>query len=86
MQHHIALSIVGADRIPGIGCNRAKVAQENLIKSATVPYTVVRATQSFEFVAKLTDDNTQADTVRVSPIPLQPVAADDLVSALARTA
>jgi uncharacterized protein YbjT (DUF2867 family) len=72
VQHHIALSIVGADRIPGIGCYRAKVAQENLIKSATVPYTVVRATQSFEFVAKLTDDNTQADTVACRPFPCSP--------------
>jgi uncharacterized protein YbjT (DUF2867 family) len=86
VQHHVALSIVGADRIPELGYYRAKVVQENLIKSATVPYTIVRATQFFEFIAKLTDDSTQGDTVRVSSILIQPVAADDVVSALARAA
>ena len=86
VQHHVALSIVGADRILELGYYRAKVVQENLIKSATVPYTIVRATQFFEFIAKLTDDNTQGNTVRVSSILMQPVAADDVVSALARTA
>jgi len=86
VQHHVALSIVGADRIPELGYYRAKVVQEKLIKSATVPYTIVRATQFFEFAAKLIDDNTQGDTVRVSSILMQPVAADDVVSALARTA
>jgi uncharacterized protein YbjT (DUF2867 family) len=85
VQHHIALSIVGADRIPELGYYRAKVVQEKLIKAATVPYTIIRATQFFEFIAKLSDD-TQGDTVRVSPILIQPVAADDVVSALARAA
>ena len=86
VQHHVALSIVGADRIPELGYYRAKVVQEKLIKSATVPYTIVRATQFFEFIAKLTDDNTQGDTVRVSSILMQPVAADDVVAALVRAA
>jgi uncharacterized protein YbjT (DUF2867 family) len=84
VQHHVALSIVGADRIPELGYYRAKVAQEKLIKSATVPYTIVRATQFFEFIAKLTDDNTKGDTVCLSSILMQPVAANDVVSALAR--
>jgi uncharacterized protein YbjT (DUF2867 family) len=86
VQHHVALSIVGADRIPELGYYRAKVVQEKLIKSAAVPYTIIRATQFFEFVAKLIEDNIQRDTVRVSSILMQPVAADDVVSALARAA
>jgi uncharacterized protein YbjT (DUF2867 family) len=86
VQHHIALSIVGVDRVPELGYYRAKVAQEKLIKSATVPYTIVRATQFFEFIPMLTDSNTKGDTVRLSSILMQPIAADDVVSALARTA
>jgi uncharacterized protein YbjT (DUF2867 family) len=77
VQHHVVLSIVGADRIPELGYYRGKVMQEKLIKSATVPYTIIRATQFFEFVAKLIEDNIQRDTVRVSSILMQPVAVDD---------
>ena len=86
VQHHVALSIVGADRIPELGYYRAKVVQEKLIKSATLPYTIVRATQFFEFIAKLTDDSTKGDTVYLSSILIQPIAADDVASALARAA
>ena len=86
VQHLVALSIVGADRMPEFGYYRAKVAQEKLIKSASVPYTIVRATQFFEFIPKLIDDNTKGDTVCLSSILMQPVAADDVVSALARAA
>jgi uncharacterized protein YbjT (DUF2867 family) len=86
VQHHVALSIVGVDRIPELGYYRAKVAQEKLIQSATVPYTIVRATQFFEFIAKLTDDNTKEDTVCLSSILMQPIAADEVVSALAGAA
>lgn len=86
VQHHIALSIVGVDRVPALGYYRAKVAQEQLIKSDTVPYTIVRATQFFEFIPMLTDINTKGDTVRLSSIFMQPIAADDVVSALANAA
>ena len=86
VQHHVALSIVGADRIPELGYYRAKVVQEKLIKSATLPYTIVRATQFFEFIGKLTEDSTKGDTVYLSSILIQPIAADDVASALARAA
>jgi len=86
VHHHIALSIVGVDRVPELGYYRAKVAQEKLIKSGTVPYTIVRATQFFEFIPMLTDSNTKRDTVRLSSILMQPIAADDVVSALASAA
>jgi uncharacterized protein YbjT (DUF2867 family) len=86
VQHHVALSIVGVDRIPELGYYRAKVAQEKLIKSAIVAYTIVRATQFFEFIAKLTDDNTKENTVCLSSILMQPIAAYDVVSALVSAA
>ena len=86
VQHHVALSIVGADRIPELGYYRAKVVQEKLIKSATLPYTIVRATQFVEFIGKLTEDSTKGDTVYLSSILIQPIAADDVASALARAA
>ena len=84
VKHHVALSIVGADRIPDSGYMRAKVAQEKLIKAGGVPYTILRATQFFEFLAAIAGPD--ADTVRVSDAPMQPMAADDVAAALADVA
>ncbi|HEY3967038.1 MAG TPA: SDR family oxidoreductase [Planctomycetaceae bacterium] len=84
VKHHVALSVVGADRMPDSGYMRAKVAQEKLIKASQVPYTILRATQFFEFLGPLAGPG--ADTVRVSDAPMQPIAADDVAAALADVA
>jgi uncharacterized protein YbjT (DUF2867 family) len=81
--HHVALSIVGTERLQASGYFRAKLAQEALIKAAGVPYTIVRATQFFEFVGGIADAATQGSTVRVSPAMMQPIAADDVTAILA---
>jgi uncharacterized protein YbjT (DUF2867 family) len=86
VRHHVALSVVGADRLPDSGYMRAKVAQEALIKTGAVPYTIVRATQFFEFIGRIADGSTDGDTVRLSPALMQPVAADDVAAALAEIA
>ena len=85
VQHHIALSIVGADRLPDSGYLRAKVAQESLIKASRTPYTILRSTQFFEFVGRIADENTQGNLVRVPAALIQPIASDDVVAALAET-
>ena len=84
VKHHVALSVVGADRIPDSGYMRAKVAQEKLIKAGSVPYTILRATQFFEFLSAIAGPG--ADSVRVSNAPMQPLAADDVAAALADVA
>jgi uncharacterized protein YbjT (DUF2867 family) len=84
VKHHVALSVVGADRIPDSGYMRAKVAQEKLIKAGGVPYTILRATQFFEFLSAIAGPG--AGTVRVSDAPMQPMAADDVAAALADVA
>jgi uncharacterized protein YbjT (DUF2867 family) len=84
--HHVALSVVGADRLPDSGYMRAKVAQEAVIKAGAVPYTIVRATQFFEFIGRIADGSTDGDTVCLSPALMQPVAADDVAAALADVA
>ena len=81
--HHVALSVVGADRIPDSGYMRAKVVQEALIRSAKVPYTIVRATQFFEFLGAIAGSSTDGGKVRLPPVRMQPIAADDVVAALA---
>ncbi|MFI8992945.1 SDR family oxidoreductase [Streptomyces sp. NPDC053542] len=81
--HHLALSIVGIDDLPDNGYFRAKVAQEQLIKQGPVPYSIVRATQFFEFVKGIADTATEGDTVRVPPVLFQPMAADDVAEAVA---
>ena len=78
VKHHVALSIVGADRSPDSGYLRAKVAQENLIKASTVPFTIVRSTQFFEFVKGIAQSATEGQIVRLSPGMMQPIAADDV--------
>jgi uncharacterized protein YbjT (DUF2867 family) len=80
--HHVALSVVGSDRLDESGYMRAKVAQERLIKSSSIPYSIVHATQFFEFAARIADDATDGDTVRVPPVLIQPMAADDVAAAL----
>jgi len=82
VRHHIALSIVGADRSPDSGYLRAKVAQENLIKASKVAYTIVRSTQFFEFVKGIAQSATEGQTVRLSPGMMQPIAADDVAAAV----
>lgn len=82
VSHHVALSIVGADRSPDSGYLRAKVAQENLIKASKVPYTIVRSTQFFEFVKGIADSDTEGQTVRLSPGMMQPIAAEDVAAIL----
>src|SRR5215813_10849647 len=81
--HHVALSIVGCDRVPDSGYLRAKVAQEKLIQSGGIPYTIVRATQFFEFIGKITAQfPTDGQTVRVPSAFIQPILADDVAAAL----
>jgi len=86
VEHHVALSVVGADRIPDSGYMRAKLAQEKLIKEGKVPYTILRATQFFEFIGRIADGSTEGNTVRLTPALMQPVAADDVATALGRIA
>src|SRR6266478_2523474 len=74
--HHVALSIVGSDRLPDSGYMRAKVAQEKLIKESSISYSIVRATQFFEFVQRIADSFTEGSTVRVPPVRFQPIASD----------
>ncbi len=84
--HHVALSIVGADRLPDSGYMRAKIAQEKLIKESSIPYSIVRATQFFEFLKSIADSATEGNTVRLPPVRFQAIAADDVASAVARVA
>jgi uncharacterized protein YbjT (DUF2867 family) len=80
--HHVALSIVGCDRAPDSGYLRAKVAQEKLIRSSPIPYSIVRATQFFEFFKRIADEATMGKTVRIPPVLFQPMAADDVADAV----
>jgi uncharacterized protein YbjT (DUF2867 family) len=81
--HHVALSVVGTERLLESGFFRAKIAQENLIKASSIPSSIVRATQFFEFVEKIADLSTERNKVRLPPVLFQPMAADDVASALA---
>ncbi|WP_433131495.1 SDR family oxidoreductase [Micromonospora sp. CA-240977] len=81
--HYAALSIVGCDRIPDSGYMRAKVAQEKLVVAAGIPYSVVHATQFFEFLQGIIDAATDGDTVHLAPVLIQPMAADDVADAVA---
>ena len=84
--HHVALSVVGTERLVDSPYMRAKVAQETLIKQSGVPYSLVHATQFFEFVKSIADAATEGNTVRLSPALIQPIAADDVATAVGRTA
>ena len=83
VKHHVALSVVGTDRLLASGYFRAKLAQENLIKAGQVPYTIVRATQFFEFVGGIADSGTNGQTVRLPAALMQPIVSDDVAAALA---
>src|SRR6476646_4614424 len=83
---HVALSVVGTDRLLASGYFRAKLAQEELIQDSAIPYSIVHATQFFEFMNGIADAATDGNTVRVPPALIQPMAADDVASALARVA
>ena len=82
VNHHVLLSIVGTDRLPESGYYRAKLAQEGEVRAASVPHTILRATQFFEFLGRIADSNTNGDTVRLPPVQVQPEAADDVADAL----
>ena len=84
--HHVALSVVGSERLPDSGYLRAKVAQEKLIKESSIPYSIVRATQFFEFLKRIAGEVTDGNTVRLPSVRFQPVAADDVAGAVARVA
>ena len=83
VRHHIALSIVGADRLPDSGYLRAKVAQEDLIRASGIPYTILRSTQFFEFGGQIADAATDGNMVRVPDALIQPIVSDDVVAVLA---
>src|SRR5512132_4094441 len=84
--HHVILSIVGCDRLPDSGYMRAKVAQEKLIKESSIPYSIVRATQFFEFVNRIADSATEGNTVRLPSVGFQPLAADDVARVVSKVA
>ena len=86
VRHHVALSVVGSERMLDSGYFRAKVAQENLIKGSSIPYSIVRATQFFEFVKPIADFSAEGNKVRLPTALIQPIAADDVASALANVA
>jgi uncharacterized protein YbjT (DUF2867 family) len=86
VKHHVALSVVGTERLLASGYFRAKMAQEKLIQAAPVPYTIVRATQFFEFVSGIAKFATEGETVRVPPVLMQPIVSDDVAAAVADAA
>ncbi|HWN76240.1 MAG TPA: SDR family oxidoreductase [Candidatus Udaeobacter sp.] len=86
VKHHVALSVVGTERMLASGFFRAKMAQENLIKASSNPYTIIRATQFFEFVKGIADFATEGNKVRLPSAFIQPMAADDVAAAVGRVA
>ena len=86
MTHYVALSVVGTERLSESGYFRAKTAQEELVKASSIPYSIVHATQFFEFVKNIAADATDGNTVRVAPVLIQPMAADDVAKAVGRIA
>lgn len=86
VRHHVALSVVGTERLQGSGYFRAKLAQEQLIQAGAIPYTIVRATQFLDFLGGIAQSATEGQTVRLSPALVQPIAADDVATAVADAA
>jgi len=84
VRHHVVLSVVGTERLSESGYFRAKTAQEDLIKRSSIPYSIVHATQFFEFIKSIADAATDGNTVRLAPVLIQPMAADDVADAVAR--
>jgi len=86
VRHHVALSVVGTERLSESGYFRAKIAQEKLIRESRIPYTIVHATQFFEFVKSIAAAATDGNIVRLAPVLVQPIAADDVACTLSRIA
>ena len=86
VRHHVALSVVGTDRLQASGYFRAKRAQEQSIEASSIPYTLIHATQFFEFLRSIADVSTEGGVVRLPPVKFQPMAADDVASAIAEIA
>lgn len=86
VKHHVALSVVGTERVPESGYLRAKAVQERLIKASSIPYSIVHSTQFFEFAKSIAAASTDGDTVRVAPVLVQPVAAEDVARFLSEIA
>ena len=86
VRHHVALSVVGTERLLASGYFRAKLAQENLIKTSSIPYTIVRATQFFEFVGGIAQAATEGQTVRIPAAMMQPIVSEDVAAVMADTA
>jgi uncharacterized protein YbjT (DUF2867 family) len=86
VRHHVALSVVGTERLAESGYFRAKIAQEKLIQESPIPYSIVHATQFFEFVKSIAGAATEGGTVRLAPVLVQPIAAEDVAMAVARVA
>jgi uncharacterized protein YbjT (DUF2867 family) len=84
--HHVALSVVGTDRLSESGYMRAKIAQEKLIERSSIPYSIVHATQFFEFMKGIADAATDGEAVRLAPVLIQPMAAEDVATAVAKAA
>ena len=84
--HHVALSVVGSERLPNSGYLRAKVAQEKLIKEGSIPYSIIHATQFFEFANRIADEATSGNAVHLPPVLFQPMAAEDVASAVCNVA
>jgi uncharacterized protein YbjT (DUF2867 family) len=82
--HHVALSVVGTERLSESGYFRAKIAQEKLIKRSSIKYSIVHATQFFEFIERIADNATEGNAVRLAPVLIQPMAAEDVASAVGR--
>jgi uncharacterized protein YbjT (DUF2867 family) len=85
-RHHVALSVVGTDRLFESGYMRAKIAQEKLIEQSSIPYSIIHATQFFEFIRGIADGATDGDTVRLAPVLIQPMAAEDVATEVAKVA
>ena len=86
VKHHVVLSVVGADRLPDSGYMRAKVAQEGTVRAGFVPYTILRASQFFEFIGRVADSSSDGNTVTLAPVFVQPESADDVATMLAELA
>ena len=86
VKHHVALSVVGSDRLPDSGYLRAKVVQEELIKASGIPYTIIRSTQFMEFLRGIADSSTDGNKISISPGLFQPIAADDVAANVADVA
>jgi uncharacterized protein YbjT (DUF2867 family) len=84
VEHHVALSVVGTERLSESGYFRAKIVQEQLIEDSAIPYSIVHATQFFEFITSIADAAADGTTVRLAPVLIQPIAADDVARAVAQ--